>query len=1215
MTMMDHQLAGVAEMVVRCFTEADGDTTARPSLLADAVGLGKTAQIIGVIQTLWHLKAIQDSNPHWPDEPDDVKAKWPPYLHGRKSYMGLGRIPPLPILLVLPPTLMGQWRGEFAAWLADDACHILQYRSADLDYRGFSGENGPFKRAMKLAGEHQERTVLLVEGSGLCLEGRYLLTDQGQAASAEPSQGHEPDVAQSIFGQEFLLGVVDEGHQYRNVGQNFFTLLTILERCRQRIISTATPVTTHPRNQLNLLRLLRVKAFTGPPGIAMSAKVEKLFKEGNKEWEDELEQELLDNFIHSLRSNDVLENPEADVDSSQLLARKLSDSQMLDKSKYKKFWVTRKGLFLLRHLSRGIIIRRDSRSKDSKGESLLGLLPKLDITSFLKLYGPTLVAVDKEAERLGSIRSDSKLIEGFFTRLKQILVHHRLDTADKKTDVKGFFKDKSSYEADLSAKIDRVLRICRHHLGTENTHAPPLYWNVDGEEIPGPPLDEAAQPDNAKKRKIVIYCHLSNSWNLLDQVLKLYDIRTTKINGKMSLNKRNAAIKDFNSEDGPDVMLLSDVGATGLNLQRGSIMIFVDHPWSDADVQQIVGRVLRRGQLQQVIVYRLVAPGTPDEYLIGYAESKKLMLELLIDILQITGLSEEEILLRLTNEEDDEEPTTYKRKSRAQGRVARNLIDDEAEEAGSSDTPDDDDNANSGRRTQVSQQQIRSIAPPVSAPEHSVHDSDVLPSDIEPNVPKRGGKPHPDFPELGPRPKARTAHLRWWNERIKIKEHRRELETFRESRRKEVRARRQADEAARARPTEEQQRLLDNLDAHQREGSEEPVRDKSSKEQHLKKPETEYVRQNPSTGTPAKRKPRPRPVPPPTSTASGASGKRAPIDFFSLARPSSSALPESEPEPISSAPPTTSRKSGKRSLAEILSLARSTSSVLPESEPEPTSSASAKTQEPQSDKGKGKGKGIESDEESDEQTTEVPETEYEQSEPMEDVEQDLPELTPIQTTFIGLLNSDDPRVRLSLDQAQEQLTAIGQAFPQYILEQLRGRESSAGPIAGPSRPAPPPAPPAPSPPSPPSRPSRPSPPAPPAGLSRGTSSQITRSTSGEDMQPSGVDDEGASSQGGGLSPEWDHDSDDVPNEQLPREMLDLTLDMDDIPPPNQQAGQKRARLISSSPGDPASSSRQHTGESSQPASSSFPNPPTQVQDRATRLRKLVWRLKNDRSDT
>lgn len=47
------------------------------------------------------------------------------------------------------------------------------------------------------------------------------------------------------------------------------------------------------------------------------------------------------------------------------------------------------------------------------------------------------------------------------------------------------------------------------------------------------------------------------------------------MNGTMSRDARDQACRSFQTDEGPDVLLLSDVGGQGLNLFRGSIVVFI----------------------------------------------------------------------------------------------------------------------------------------------------------------------------------------------------------------------------------------------------------------------------------------------------------------------------------------------------------------------------------------------------------------------------------------------------------------------------------------------------------------------------------------------------------------------------------------------------------------------------------------------------------------
>ncbi|KAG9088422.1 hypothetical protein FRC06_002038 [Ceratobasidium sp. 370] len=79
MHLMWHQWASVIEMIDRTFT-LEGEP-GRPMLLADEVGMGKTAQIIAYVQVIWHLKTMQDSNDQWPNTTATGGiVMWPAFL-------------------------------------------------------------------------------------------------------------------------------------------------------------------------------------------------------------------------------------------------------------------------------------------------------------------------------------------------------------------------------------------------------------------------------------------------------------------------------------------------------------------------------------------------------------------------------------------------------------------------------------------------------------------------------------------------------------------------------------------------------------------------------------------------------------------------------------------------------------------------------------------------------------------------------------------------------------------------------------------------------------------------------------------------------------------------------------------------------------------------------------------------------------------------------
>jgi hypothetical protein len=80
------------------------------------------------------------------------------------------------------------------------------------------------------------------------------------------------------------------------------------------------------------------------------------------------------------------------------------------------------------------------------------------------------------------------------------------------------FPDQAAYERNNSAKIDRLLKIVQHHSGDANSDAPPLCWSPEGDVIAFEGATEPKSDYTKKRRKIVVYCHLSQSWTLVAHV-------------------------------------------------------------------------------------------------------------------------------------------------------------------------------------------------------------------------------------------------------------------------------------------------------------------------------------------------------------------------------------------------------------------------------------------------------------------------------------------------------------------------------------------------------------------------------------------------------------------------------------------------------------------------------------------------------------------------
>lgn len=120
-------------------------------------------------------------------------------------------------------------------------------------------------------------------------------------------------------------------------------------------------------------------------------------------------------------------------------------------------------------------------------------------------------------------------------------------------------------------------------------------------------VDEAV----ANNDSVVIFSNWTTVTNIIYKKLSRYN--PALITGKVEINKRNEEEKRF--QNGETKVLIGTCGAmgTGLNFTKGSIVIFIDEPWTMATKEQNVDRCHRIGQTKNVTVYTLITKDTVDE--------------------------------------------------------------------------------------------------------------------------------------------------------------------------------------------------------------------------------------------------------------------------------------------------------------------------------------------------------------------------------------------------------------------------------------------------------------------------------------------------------------------------------------------------------------------------------------------------------------------------
>jgi ATP-dependent DNA helicase len=130
--------------------------------------------------------------------------------------------------------------------------------------------------------------------------------------------------------------------------------------------------------------------------------------------------------------------------------------------------------------------------------------------------------------------------------------------------------------------------------------------------------------------KVLIFSQMTSMLDLMDAYFDEKKIGCCRIDGSISWQERQDAMKRFNTEDKYKVFLLSTrAGGLGINLTAADTCIIYDSDWNPHQDLQAMDRCHRIGQQKPVLVIRLATSHSVEGKLLRRANSK-MMLERLV---------------------------------------------------------------------------------------------------------------------------------------------------------------------------------------------------------------------------------------------------------------------------------------------------------------------------------------------------------------------------------------------------------------------------------------------------------------------------------------------------------------------------------------------------------------------------------------------------------
>ena len=139
---------------------------------------------------------------------------------------------------------------------------------------------------------------------------------------------------------------------------------------------------------------------------------------------------------------------------------------------------------------------------------------------------------------------------------------------------------------------------------------------------------------------MLVFVQALRTLHRLQELLTGAGIRFSTFSGEQSRDEKDAAVEQLRND--VPVMLCTDSGGEGHNLQFADTLINYDLPWNPMRIEQRIGRVHRYGQTRDVFVFNLCTENSLESRILALLNDKIRMFELVVgEIGSILGNLEE----------------------------------------------------------------------------------------------------------------------------------------------------------------------------------------------------------------------------------------------------------------------------------------------------------------------------------------------------------------------------------------------------------------------------------------------------------------------------------------------------------------------------------------------------------------------------------------------
>lgn len=366
------------------------------------------------------------------------------------------------------------------------------------------------------------------------------------------------------------LVVMDEAHKLRNVYKESSIMSNTLKTAlngRKKLLLTATPL------QNSLMELYGLSQIIDPGIFGDAKSFRAQYTTGIKENEAKL-QERLSTFCKRTLRRDVLEYIRYTKRKASTFPFTPSNEELSLYNEVRDY--LQQSEYALPKKSRQLVSLVVYKLLASSSAAIAGTFETI-LTRLENLYAG--IDTTKEDEQLGLMIDDLDEIDEDGDETEE-----KVDKAKLEEEIK---KVKHFIECAGTIKVDRKTEALKKALEVTFSH-------IENSTESEPPLKKALIFTESRRTQDYLFNYLTENG---------YRDKIVLFNGGNKAQKKQTLEKFSNDAE---IMISTEAGAEGLNIQFCSVVVNYDLPWNPQRVEQRIGRCHRYGQKHDVIVINFV---------------------------------------------------------------------------------------------------------------------------------------------------------------------------------------------------------------------------------------------------------------------------------------------------------------------------------------------------------------------------------------------------------------------------------------------------------------------------------------------------------------------------------------------------------------------------------------------------------------------------------